>query len=117
MKMIKYQYLRQDNLALTIATVLDRENGNAYYGYSMKHPKDKFVKKQAIEALKYGYYISVYDCLDGSIEIDDSLTRNELLLAILCDIYVKHRLTMPKHYRIYVMQLIDEFNIRLLMGY
>lgn len=118
--MIKYQYLRQGNLALTIATELDREEGAAYYSFAMKHPSDRFVKKEAIKATNRYDEIDDYNPTQpmfyGWIGIDESLTRNELLLAVLCDIYAKNRLHLPKHYRAYVMWLMLEYNEKVLMG-
>ena len=96
--MIKYQYLQKGDLALTIATELDRKNNVAFYSFCMKHPKDQFIKRSAREAIN--------DCPMYTVDIDDHLTRNELLLAVLCDIYAKERLNLPKHYRKYVLGLI-----------
>lgn len=114
--MIKYQYLRYGNLALTIATKLDREDGCATYSFTMKHPKDKFVKKEAIKCLHTndGSMLSV-DMHWWCVEIDDSLTRSELLLAVLCDIYAKHRLHIPRHYRVFIMDLMMNYNEKVFM--
>lgn len=107
-EMIKYQYLRQGDLALTIATELDRKNNVAFYSFCMKHPKDRFVKRSAREVIN--------ECPMYAVDIDDDLTRNELLLAVLCDIYAKERLNLPPHYRVYVLWLMMEYNEKVLMG-
>mgnify|MGYP006300446441 CR=1 FL=1 len=106
--MIKYQYLRQGALALTIATELDRENNVAYYAFCLKHPKDRFVKRSAREVID--------ECPMYGVDIDDNLTRNELLLAVLCDIYAKERINLPPHYRAYVTSMILEYSDRVLWG-
>ena len=113
--MIKYQYLRHGKLALTIATELVREECATYYSYTLKHPEDKFVKKEAIKAINLSTDNSS-PVFDGWVEIDKHLTRNELLLAVLCDIYAKNRIIIPQHYRLFIIYLMIEYNKKVLMG-
>ena len=96
--MMKFQHLRQDDLSIAIATTLNRVDNVAYYRYTLKHPSDRFKKHDAIDELLTRE--------DRQIHIDDSLTRNELLLTILCDIYAMDRLFIPKHYKEYIRKLI-----------
>lgn len=84
---VKFAYLHEKKRHVTIAKVVDKENGLLYFSYAVCHPKDVFTKQNgrriATERLFGGRSWSDSSTKKVMLELDDLTPTNKQIFGWL----------------------------------
>lgn len=117
---VKFQYIRPKqcdvqvfpklkNLCITVGTRLEKiddQHSNCYWSVAFKHPKDKFDKNIAREAVKNAENSLEFS---GAIILFNTYNRNEILIKIITQLLINET-SLTSYYRLFIRQILFSTN-------